>query len=220
MNKLLLDIQTAYANGINKIEILESYLTFETARLFKGLLLCKDLQIFPVDDTLKFTGELFDMNWTPKELKELKQKNNKNIMKNILLDKMAEKYIKNKKDYIQDELAEKLIEDIESIDEEDFDDDPFENDIKPNAAPKNVKKIYNIIKRMFKNIRIIKFDNNQYTITSDMTSICLNNKQIELLYTLINTYNIEFKILGKYDYESEEDETCYGVKFLWNYIEK
>ena len=139
-------------------------------------------------------------------------------MKNILLDKLAEQFVDKKRINIQDELAEKLIQDIESKDNED--DDPYENDIKPAESPKEVQKIYNIIKRMFKNIRIIKFDNNQYTITSDMTSICLNNKQIELLYNLADTYDIEFKILARYDYESEEDETCYGVKFLWNYIEK
>lgn len=218
MNKLLLDIQTAYANGINKIEFFESYLTFETPRAFKGTLLCKNLQIFPVDDTLKFVGELFDINWTDEEFKDLQEKNNKNLMKNILLDKLAEQFVDKKRINIQDELAEKLIQDIESEDDED--DDPLENDIEPKQAPKKVQKIYNIIKRMFKNIRIIKFDNNQYTITSDMTSICLNNKQMELLYTLIDAYDIEFKILARYDYESEEDETCYGVKFLWNYIDK
>ena len=217
MNKLLLDIQTAYANSINKVEILESYLNFESSHQLKGMLLCKNLQIFPVDDTLKFTGELIDLHYTEEERKELKEKNNKVLMKNILLEKLAEEYVNNKIT-IQDELAEKLTQDIESEDNED--DDPYENDIKPAESPKEVQKIYNIIKRMFKNIRIIKFDNNQYTITSDMTSICLNNKQIELLYTLADTYDIEFKILAKYDYEDEKDETCYGVKFLWNYIDK
>lgn len=217
MNKLLLDIQTAYANSINKVEILESYLNFESSHQLKGMLLCKNLQIFPVDDTLKITGELIDLHYTEEERKELKEKNNKVLMKNILLEKLAEEYVNNKIT-IQDELAEKLIQDIESEDNED--DDPHENDIKPAESPKEVQKIYNIIKRMFKNIRIIKFDNNQYTITSDMTSICLNNKQIELLYTLADTYDIEFKILAKYDYEDEKDETCYGVKFLWNYIDK
>lgn len=217
MNKLLLDIQTAYANGINKVEILESYLNFESSHQLKGMLLCKNLQIFPVDDTLKITGELIDLHYTEEERKELKEKNNKILMKNILLEKLAEEYVNNKIT-IQDELAENLIQDIKSEDDED--DDPYENDIKPAESPKEVQKIYNIIKRMFKNIRIIKFDNNQYTITSDMTSICLNNKQIELLYTLADTYDIEFKILAKYDYEDEKDEICYGVKFLWNYIDK
>lgn len=220
MNKLLLDIQTAYANGINKIEFFESYLGFQNAEELHGILTCKNLQIFPINDTLKFTGELIDLHYTEEERKELKEKNSKVLMKNILLEKLAEEYVNNKIT-IQDELAEKLIQDIESEDDEDDeDDDPYENDIKPSESPKKVQKIYNIIKRMFKNIRIIKFYNNQYTITSDMTSICLNNKQMELLYTLIDTYDIEFKILAKYDYEDEEDETCYGVKFLWNYIDK
>ena len=97
MNKLLLDIQTAYANGINKIEFFESYLTFETPRTFKGTLLCKNLQIFPVNDTLKFVGELFDINWTDEELKDLQEKNNKNLMKNILLDKLAEQFVDKKR---------------------------------------------------------------------------------------------------------------------------
>ena len=218
MNKLLLDIQTSYANGINKIEFLESHLGFQNAEELHGILTCKNLQIFPINDTLKFTGELIDLDYTEEERNKLKEKNNKILINQILLEKLEEEYYNKNKDVIQDKLAEKLMYDIETIDDED--DDPYENDIKPNQAPKKVQKIYNIIKRMFKDIRIIKFDNNQYTITSDMTSVCLNYSQIELLYSLALNYNMEFKILAKYDYENEEDETCYGVKFLWNYIDK
>ena len=47
MNKLLLDIQTSYANGINKIEFLESHLGFQNAEELHGILTCKNLQIFP-----------------------------------------------------------------------------------------------------------------------------------------------------------------------------
>lgn len=218
MNKLLLDIQTSYANGIDKIEFLESHLGFQNAEELHGILTCKNLQIFPINDTLKFTGELIDLDYTEEERNKLKEKNNKILINQILLEKLEEEYYNKNKDVIQDKLAEKLMYDIETIDDED--DDPYENDIKPNQAPKKVQKIYNIIKRMFKDIRIIKFDNNQYTITSDMTSVCLNYSQIELLYSLALNYNMEFKILAKYDYENEEDETCYGVKFLWNYIDK
>lgn len=219
MNKLYLDIQTAYANGIKKIEFLESVLTFETSNKLAGILLLKNLQIFPVNDTLKFTGDLIDVQFTDKEIKKIKQKNNKALLKNILMEKLEKQFYEKNKNIIEDKLAEKLIKDIEAIDNE-KDDDPFENDITPQQAPKKIKTIYNTIKRMFKDIRIIKFDNNKYTITSDMNSICLNHSQIKLLYSLVEIYGVEFKILAKYDYEDEDDETCYGVKFLWNCTEK
>lgn len=220
MNNLLLDIQTAYGNGINKIEFLESYLSLNGIDDIKDLLILKNLQIFPVNDTLKFTGDLMDLKFTEQEKQQIQKANNKNLLLKFLYEKAQENFTMKNEDILTDKLTEKLLYDLDNFEcAIESNDNPYENDISIKEAPESIKEIHKVIKRFFKNIRIIKFDDNKYTITSDMKSICLSHGQLELLFELAFIYNLEFKILAKYNYEDDNDELAHGVKFLWNFVE-
>lgn len=218
MNKMYLEVQTAYANELNKVEFLESFLTFHNVDDFKPLLGFKNIQLNPVDDCFKFDGELYNLNFNEQEMEELKKNNVKNVLKNMCLEKLEEKLFEQNKNIIQDKIAQKLLIELDNMeigeDEEETPEATVE-DLKGNEL-----KIYNTLQRLFKTVRIIKSETYCF-FDVEFKCISLNHEQIKVLYSLLKNFNdLDFKILANYDYENDKDDKCHGIKFLWAFVEK
>lgn len=208
MKQLILDIQTAYANDIKKVEFEETVLDFDNPEDLYVLHFFKNFQIFPHNDILKFSGDLIKIKFKEEDLNKMQRNNNKNLCKSFL----AKKLIQENKDILSNLVAQNLSKIFEFSKRS-------EDTISEENLSTEIKTISNLIKSYFKNIKILNYTNECIFVT-ELTSVCFSSKDLNFLYELCKTFNLKFKILAKYNYNDEQDEKCYGIKFLFNYEKK
>lgn len=212
MQNIFLEIQTALANKVPFCMNSNTIMTTDVKKDLYNLRIFKELTIKPVDDTLNFSGDFIDLNFTEEEFKKIQKANAMNLYKKTIADsiEIPDEII----DHIEEQIAITLEE------QEEQEEYKYHEILVDECDNPDIIVLVNYMKFLGLTLSIEENSIN-YIVSAEKEEVKYNHFQLlELEQATIKSNCDAFNILAKYNYEDENDEKCYGIRFVWEFIKK
>lgn len=152
---------------------------------------------------LKFTGKLKELD--PKDKEEINKISTNILLKEIQLQKNQ---------HILEAVSDKILKFVEDIDLEDEDENITKIDLEKCNNP-NVKKVLQILRKNNFNFNFeLSLEDDFYYLEAELKKISMANKDLLVLIDIMK-YCENFYIVPIYNFNDENDENCYGIRFSW-----